>query len=110
MSLPSDSTAPTSPRSSTRPRGEAPRRRRAACPLRQQMDPRGAQTLAPERLRGQSDVAGPGCYTRIMPTEVARNAMDRILDPVSRCLTPEAAKRLTELRADGELQARVEEL
>jgi hypothetical protein len=45
-----------------------------------------------------------------MPTEVARDALDRMLEPVSRCLTPEAAKRLLELRADREVQARVEEL
>jgi hypothetical protein len=35
-------------------------------------------------------------------------SLDRLLDPVSRCLTPEAARRLIDLRADPELQARVD--
>jgi molybdenum cofactor cytidylyltransferase len=51
-----------------------------------------------------------GCYTGFMPTEVARDALDRILEPVSRCLTPDAARRLLELRADAQVEARVEEL
>jgi hypothetical protein len=34
--------------------------------------------------------------------------LDRILDPVSRCLTPEVARQLVALRADPELQARVD--
>jgi hypothetical protein len=36
--------------------------------------------------------------------------LERLLDPVSRCLTPEAARRLVELRADPELQERMETL
>jgi molybdenum cofactor cytidylyltransferase len=56
------------------------------------------------------DAPEAGCYTDFMPTEVTRDALDRILEPLSRCLTPEAAKRLLELRADHEVQARVEEL
>jgi hypothetical protein len=36
--------------------------------------------------------------------------LDRLLDPVGRCLTPEVAQKLLELRADAELQARIEEL
>lgn len=38
------------------------------------------------------------------------SALDRILDPVGRCLTPDVARALTELRADPETQARIEEL
>jgi hypothetical protein len=36
--------------------------------------------------------------------------LDRLLDPVTRCLTPEVARRLVELRADAELQKRVDML
>jgi hypothetical protein len=36
--------------------------------------------------------------------------LDRLLEPVSRCLTPEAAERLVQLRADPQLQARIDEL
>ena len=36
--------------------------------------------------------------------------MDRLLDAVTRCLTPEVARRLVELRADRELQQRVDTL
>jgi len=36
--------------------------------------------------------------------------LDRLLDPVTRCLTPEVARRLVELRADPELQSRVDML
>lgn len=36
--------------------------------------------------------------------------LDRLLDPVSRCLTREGARQLLELRADPELQARVDVL
>ena len=36
--------------------------------------------------------------------------LDRLVDPLSRCLTPESAKRLLELRADPELQALVDRL
>jgi hypothetical protein len=34
--------------------------------------------------------------------------LDRLLDPVSRCLTPDVARRIIELRADPELQKRVD--
>jgi hypothetical protein len=34
--------------------------------------------------------------------------LDRLLDPVTRCLTPEVARRVAELRADPELQDRME--
>ena len=36
--------------------------------------------------------------------------LDRMLEPLSRCLTPEAAERLVQLRSDPQLQARLEEL
>jgi hypothetical protein len=36
--------------------------------------------------------------------------LDRLVDPLSQCLTPEAAKRLLKLRADTQLQAHVDEL
>jgi len=36
--------------------------------------------------------------------------LDRMLEPLSRCLTPEAAERLVHLRTDPQLQARLEEL
>jgi hypothetical protein len=36
--------------------------------------------------------------------------LNRLLDPVSRCLTPEVARRLVELRADPELQKRIDTL
>ena len=36
--------------------------------------------------------------------------LDRLLDPLGRCLTPEVARRLVQLRADPEAQARIDEL
>ena len=36
--------------------------------------------------------------------------LDRFLDPVGECLTPEVARRLVELRADAVTQARIDEL
>jgi DICT domain-containing protein len=43
-------------------------------------------------------------------TEEEILTLDRVLDPVSRCLTPEVARRIVELRADPELQKRVDML
>ena len=40
----------------------------------------------------------------------AQTYLDRMLDPISRCLTPEIATRLTELSMDQELQDRIDEL
>jgi hypothetical protein len=34
--------------------------------------------------------------------------LDRLLDPVSRCLTPEVARRLVGLRADPSIQERLD--
>jgi hypothetical protein len=36
--------------------------------------------------------------------------LERLVDPLSRCLTPESARRLLKLRADPELQALIDEL
>jgi hypothetical protein len=36
--------------------------------------------------------------------------LDRILDPVGRCFTPEVARALVELRTDPETLARIEQL
>jgi hypothetical protein len=38
------------------------------------------------------------------------NAIDRILDPVTACLTPQVAQRIIDLRLDSELTARIEYL
>jgi hypothetical protein len=36
--------------------------------------------------------------------------LDEMLDPLSHCLTPDAARRIVELRATPEAQRRIEEL
>jgi hypothetical protein len=36
--------------------------------------------------------------------------LDRLLAPVTECFTPEVAERLVALRADPEIQARIEDL
>ena len=40
----------------------------------------------------------------------ASATLDRLVDPVVRTLTPDVAKAIVELRADPELQARMDEL
>jgi hypothetical protein len=45
-----------------------------------------------------------------MATAPVTSALDRILEPVSRCLTRDVAKELAHLRADPETQARIDEL
>ena len=40
----------------------------------------------------------------------AGSVLDRILDPLADCLTPEVAKRIADLRADPQTQARFDEL
>lgn len=45
-----------------------------------------------------------------MPTAQADSTLDRLLDPVSECLTPEVARRLIALRASPDLQNRIDEL
>jgi hypothetical protein len=36
--------------------------------------------------------------------------LDRLLDPVARCLTPDGARRLVNLRADPVVQGRIDDL
>ncbi|HUY90298.1 MAG TPA: hypothetical protein VMV10_16295 [Pirellulales bacterium] len=38
------------------------------------------------------------------------DVLDRLLEPVGRCLTPEVARKIVELRADPGLQVRIDEL
>jgi hypothetical protein len=38
------------------------------------------------------------------------DTLDRLLDPVSRCLSPEVARALVNLRADPSIQSRLDEL
>jgi hypothetical protein len=45
-----------------------------------------------------------------MKPEIPTRILDRLLDPVSRCLTDNAARELAGLRADEETQARVRDL
>ena len=49
-------------------------------------------------------------YNLDMNSKMSSPVLDRLVDPLSRCLTPESAKRLLELRADPELQALVDQL
>lgn len=42
----------------------------------------------------------------IAPAEIT--ALDRLLDPVTECLTPEVARRIADLRATPEVQARID--
>ena len=44
--------------------------------------------------------------TGMAQTEV----LDRVLDPFTRCLTPEVARRIADLRADAATQTRIDEL
>jgi hypothetical protein len=45
-----------------------------------------------------------------MTSETVSNLLDRVLSPVGHCLTPEAARKLIDLRADPAVQQRVDEL
>ena len=45
-----------------------------------------------------------------MEPEVQTELLDQILDPLSRCLTPEVARRVIELRANPAAQLRMDEL
>ena len=38
------------------------------------------------------------------------SVIDRLMDPVGRCLTPDVARRIISLRADPDLQSRVDAL
>jgi hypothetical protein len=53
----------------------------------------------------------PFCYNRVIMSHRNRSALlERLLEPVSRSLNAEAARRLVRLKADAETQARVNEL
>jgi hypothetical protein len=45
-----------------------------------------------------------------MESDLQANVLDQILDPLSRCLTPEVARRVVELRANPSAQRRMDEL
>ena len=45
-----------------------------------------------------------------MKATISSPVLDRLVDPLSRCLTPESAKRLLKLRADAQLQAHMDRL
>ena len=45
-----------------------------------------------------------------MITQTPSPLLDRLVDSLGRCLTPESAKRLLELRADPQLQSLVDKL
>jgi hypothetical protein len=45
-----------------------------------------------------------------MTADKPNAALDTLLDPLARCLTPESARRLVELRAGPEAQAKIDAL
>ena len=45
-----------------------------------------------------------------METTTELQTLDRLLDPLRDCLTPEVAARIVALRADASVQARLDEL
>jgi hypothetical protein len=45
-----------------------------------------------------------------MAENTQTEVLDRVLDPFAHCLTPEVARRIADLRADAEVQARLDEL
>jgi hypothetical protein len=44
--------------------------------------------------------------TKLKPS----SSIDRLIEPLAKCLTAESAKRLLTLKADSQLRARIEEL
>lgn len=46
----------------------------------------------------------------IDPIQQESNFLARIFEPLEECMTPELAKKVAGLRADSELQARIDEL
>lgn len=42
-----------------------------------------------------------------MKNSETASVLDRLLDPITRCLTPESARALVDLRADAVAQARI---
>src|SRR5262245_25795559 len=62
---------------------------------------------------GRVDLENSACNNGIMSTlteSTDRKALDRLLNPLSGCLTLAMARRIIKFRADAETQARVEEL
>lgn len=49
-------------------------------------------------------------YNCIMKSLPSSQLLDRLFDPLSKCLTPESATRLLALKADPKLQATVDQL
>ncbi len=47
---------------------------------------------------------------KTITTPIENGVLDRMLDPLSDCLTPAMARRLAKFRADWATQARVDEL
>lgn len=45
-----------------------------------------------------------------MPTQNNMPLLDELVDPLGRCLTPEVARQVVQLRAAPELDARIQEL
>jgi len=45
-----------------------------------------------------------------MSTQQSSQVLDRLLDPVAECLTPEVARALVNLRAQPDVQAHIDEL
>ena len=45
-----------------------------------------------------------------MANPIGATVLDSLLDPLSRCLDPESARRVTEFRIDPEVQARIDTL
>ena len=45
-----------------------------------------------------------------MEAELTTRALERVLEPLKQCLTPDVAKRILSLHSPPDLQARVEEL
>ena len=52
----------------------------------------------------------PSCYAVGMIAPVETAALDRMLEPVTNILTRDVAQGLAEMRADPQLQARIDEL
>ena len=49
-------------------------------------------------------------YTAVMKPNTETSLLDGLLEPITQCLTPKAAARLAELRADDATQQRMDEL
>ena len=62
---------------------------------------------------GESPIPG-SCrvwYTcNAMAKTTETNVLDRVLEPFSRCFTPEVAQKIVDFRADAVMQARLDEL